>query len=258
MSLEFTVPEKERLHAVAKKALYHALQTLRLPNLLEPKVLVTHGLTLEAATTELSRHAETSGAELIVAGTHARKGIDRFILGSFAETLLMLSRVPVLLVNLRLKPITNFRAAVFATDFSSESRQAFRRFCETFAPMGTKIILYHALPKPPKWVIQSDTNLLDGEGILSPKERVQEKVSTAKELAAPFIEEAKAAKAKVDFVIGEAEGKVHDAILQNALKTGASVIGMASRSGKLSATLLGGACRGVVRRSRLPVWIFHV
>ncbi len=256
-TLEFSVPEKERLHAVSNKTLASALQSLHVPWLLKPKVLMTHGLTLEATTTALSTCAEASGAELILAGTHARRGMARVFLGSFAETLAMLSRVPVLLVNLRLEPITNFRSVLFATDFSPESRLAFRRFYETFAPMKSKIILYHALPKPPKWVIQSGKTLVGGKGSRSDRERFQEELSLATKLAIPFLEAAKAAEGTVELVVGEAEGKIYEGILQNALKRHVSVIGMASRSGKLSATLLGSASRGVLRRSEVPVWIFH-
>ncbi|OGQ78567.1 MAG: hypothetical protein A3F90_01050 [Deltaproteobacteria bacterium RIFCSPLOWO2_12_FULL_60_19] len=253
VSLEFSVPEEERLHTVAKQALDRAVQILRLANLLEPKVLVTHGLSLEATTTALWRHAETNGAELIVAGTHARKGVDRFMLGSFAENLLVLSRVPVLLVNLGLKPVRNIRRVVFASDFSPESRKAFRRFCETFAPMNAEIFLYHAVPRPPKWTIQSGTNLFVGDATKSR----QEKLSMRKKLARPFLEEATAAKARVEISVEEVEGKIHEAIVRKAVKERASVIGMASRTGTVAATLLGSATRGVVRHSPVSVWVFR-
>ena len=253
VSLEFSVPEKERLHTVAKQALDRAVQILRLPNLLEPRVLVTHGLSLEATTTALSRHAETNGAELIVAGTHARKGVDRFMLGSFTENLLILSHVPVLLVNLGLKPVRNFRRVIFASDFSPESRKAFRRFCETFTPMNAEIILYHAVPKPPKWTLRSGTNLFVGDAT---KGR-QEKLSMRKKLAQPFLEEATVAKARVELRIEEAEEKIYEEIVLKAVNERAGVIGMASRSGTVAATLLGSATRGVVRRSPVPVWVFH-
>lgn len=251
MSLEFSVPEKERLHTVAKQALDRAIQFLRFPNLLEPKVLVTHRLSLEATTTALSRHAETNGAELIVAGTHARKGVYRLMLGSFAENLLILSRVPVLLVNLGLKPVKNFRKVVFASDFSPESRKAFRHFCETFAPINAEIILYHAVPKPPKWTLQCGRNLFVGDAVSSR----QDKLSMRNKLAQPFLEQATAAKVRVEIRIEEAEAKIHEAIVRKAVKERASVIGMASRSGTVAANLLGSATRGVVRRSPVAVWV---
>jgi nucleotide-binding universal stress UspA family protein len=43
--------------------------------------------------------AEQWGADLIVIGTHGRRGIDRFVMGSSAEQILRQARVPVLLVR---------------------------------------------------------------------------------------------------------------------------------------------------------------
>ena len=43
--------------------------------------------------------AKTWGADIIVLGTHGRRGVNRFLLGSDAEQLLRVSDVPVLLVR---------------------------------------------------------------------------------------------------------------------------------------------------------------
>jgi nucleotide-binding universal stress UspA family protein len=43
--------------------------------------------------------AKTANCDLIVIGTHGRRGIDRVLLGSDAETVLRQSPVPVLLVR---------------------------------------------------------------------------------------------------------------------------------------------------------------
>ncbi|HEY7317400.1 MAG TPA: universal stress protein [Candidatus Binatia bacterium] len=251
--LEFSVPEKERLQTVAKRALDRVLQKVRLPNLLEPKVLVTQSLTSKATATALSHYAETSGAELIVVATHARRGIDRLFLGSFAEALIVLSHVPVLVFSHQLKPIRRVNTTVFATDFSQESRRVWGRFCKTFSALGAKIVLYHAITKPPKWPLQGGTSIFERSTL---KKR-QENIGLAKKHADSFLEEAKNTGDRVQIAIEQAQGKVYEAILHKAAKTRASVIGMASLSGKLSATLLGSASRGVMRMSSIPVWIFR-
>jgi len=43
--------------------------------------------------------ARESGADLIVLGTHGRRGIGRLLMGSDAEQVLRLSPVPVLLIR---------------------------------------------------------------------------------------------------------------------------------------------------------------
>ena len=47
----------------------------------------------------LMGYTEEVSAEAIVVTTHARKGLERLFLGSFAESLLSASRVPVFLIN---------------------------------------------------------------------------------------------------------------------------------------------------------------
>ena len=43
--------------------------------------------------------AEQSNADMIVMGTHGRRGLDRLLMGSDAEMVLRNSRVPVLMVR---------------------------------------------------------------------------------------------------------------------------------------------------------------
>ena len=47
---------------------------------------------------EIVADAETSGADLVVMGTHGRTGLDRFLLGSVAERVVRTAGVPVLVV----------------------------------------------------------------------------------------------------------------------------------------------------------------
>jgi nucleotide-binding universal stress UspA family protein len=55
-----------------------------------------HGIDVPAA---IEARAEAWGADLIVIGTHGRRGLRRLLLGSVAEELVRLARLPVLLVR---------------------------------------------------------------------------------------------------------------------------------------------------------------
>ena len=70
----------------------------------------TAGVEVETATLEgadprdrtarlLVRDAKAWGADLIVLGTHGRTGVDRFVLGSVAESVLHTAHRPVLLIQ---------------------------------------------------------------------------------------------------------------------------------------------------------------
>jgi nucleotide-binding universal stress UspA family protein len=67
-----------------------------------------HGVTAETELVEnlsggtaniIVKDAETWGAELIVLGTHGRRGLKRLVMGSDAEEVVRLTPVPVLLVR---------------------------------------------------------------------------------------------------------------------------------------------------------------
>lgn len=49
---------------------------------------------------EIIKYAETKNVDLVILGTHGRKGLDRFYFGSVAENVVARSSVPVLTVNI--------------------------------------------------------------------------------------------------------------------------------------------------------------
>jgi len=54
---------------------------------------------------EILSYAESEGIDLIIIGTHGRKGLERIIFGSVAEHVVKKSQVPVLTVNPYGRPI---------------------------------------------------------------------------------------------------------------------------------------------------------
>lgn len=53
----------------------------------------------------LQRHAEHIGADLVVMGTHGRRGVPRLVLGSVSERFLRFSTCPVMLARAEREPI---------------------------------------------------------------------------------------------------------------------------------------------------------
>ncbi len=51
------------------------------------------------AAEEILRYAESGKTDLIIIGTHGRKGLDRILFGSVAERVIKMSPVPVLSIN---------------------------------------------------------------------------------------------------------------------------------------------------------------
>lgn len=64
---------------------------------LKPKILLLK--TTINISDKIAETAKHSGVDLIVIGTHGRRGFNRFILGSVAEKLVRCATVPVLLIR---------------------------------------------------------------------------------------------------------------------------------------------------------------
>ncbi|MGS0753432.1 universal stress protein [Roseateles sp. GG27B] len=58
-----------------------------------------HVLRESAAARTIIAHAQTSGCDLIVMGSHGRRGLDAMLLGSVAQKVLTLSKMPVFVVK---------------------------------------------------------------------------------------------------------------------------------------------------------------
>lgn len=69
--------------------------------------------------------AEEIGADLLVIGTHDRKGVHKFILGSFAQEVIHQAKCPVLTIGPCVKPPEgkplNFYTVLFATDLHHDT-----------------------------------------------------------------------------------------------------------------------------------------
>lgn len=96
--------------------------------------------------------AETKKADLIVLGTHGRRGIGKFILGSVAEEILRHAPCPVLTVGPRVstgQPRTKkFRKILFATDFSESANTTFAFAVGLAQEQQAHLTLLHVIEKP--------------------------------------------------------------------------------------------------------------
>jgi nucleotide-binding universal stress UspA family protein len=198
--------------------------------------------------------SEDQDADLIVVSTHARKGLGRLYLGSFAESLVLHSPVPVLTVNPECERVQELKEILFPTDFSEESRDAFRSVLDLAKNIGSKVVLFHKI----------------GNRELSRWERTLFDMSVYQEFFRQSFSDACAKRSReaerwvrdenandrVEILIdSRPEGSSADAILAEAEKR-KCMIAMAGRSGK-SNVLLGSSTRKVIRNSPVPVWVLH-
>jgi nucleotide-binding universal stress UspA family protein len=89
-------------------------------------------------------------ADLLVIGTHARRGVDRVILGSVADRLMRQAPCPVLTVRgpRRSAPRQGIRRVCYATDLSSTARAAWPLAVAIATASGADIDLVHVTFQP--------------------------------------------------------------------------------------------------------------
>ena len=114
-----------------------------------PQVLVEPTANASTCVRRLLDYAHQLEAKFIAVGTHARSPILRFFAGSFAETLILESSIPVLVVGgLAHESKSKCRTALLPTDFQIEHRRGFETFLNTAGDLNLDIKLIHKRPEP--------------------------------------------------------------------------------------------------------------
>jgi nucleotide-binding universal stress UspA family protein len=121
-------------------------------DVLGPELVIRHG---EHATETILGYAEEVDADLLVLGTHGRRGVRHLIVGSVAEEVVRRAPCPVLTVpNAARRTAPGPTAPVLVpVDFSAPSRRALARAKAFAASFGAPVALVHVLadaaPYPP-------------------------------------------------------------------------------------------------------------
>lgn len=108
---------------------------------------------------ELLQFSEYMKTDLLVIGTHSKRGLEKMILGSFAEGVIHHANCPVFAVGPHVKPPTEsgltFETIVFATDFQHSSVEK-AAVALTFAKdSSARIYMCHVLDHTPHNLIDS-------------------------------------------------------------------------------------------------------
>ena len=115
---------------IASKALGNIIDLLDIvlrAGVLPARLVKVDEPSVTASVDSLIRFAMEENASLILVSSRARKGIDRIVLGSFAETLVLRSPIPVFVANPTTKAHQKLTTILYPTDFSAASKKGFDR-----------------------------------------------------------------------------------------------------------------------------------
>ncbi len=225
---------------------------IQLKTLLPVKVLAKPYRNQKEIADALIDYAKETGAELIVASTHARTGVQRWFTGSFVENLMLYSDVPLFIVNPHWKSVTDFRHVLFPTDFSDESFLAFAHVLNLVESLRGEITIFHQIAYVINPYVQATLTVypLYKEAF---EQDLAAKQKKANELASLAQKKGIRAHTYIDYHL---LGSTAEVILSFAKKKHC-IIAMTARSGRLTATLLGSTTRKVLRGAAHPVWVIH-
>lgn len=199
----------------------------------------------EAPPEAIVSYAEDHDVDVIVAGTHGRRGLQRLLIGSVAEEVLRTAPCPVLTVRGEpdVSPAWSVRNILVPTDFSDAALDALRHAKELALTYGAQLTLLHAVEEvvyPSAYGIEP-TNL-PGPQVIP---RVEENLA---ELARSEL--------GYEHIVVEAKvGYAPSTILNYAETHEVDLVTIAThgRTG-LERMLLGSVAERVVRRSPAPVF----
>ncbi len=240
----------------AENALKHLVEQLKSPFKVRRDVLTHNKHSLSASAKALSDYARFEKADFILISSHTRRGLKRLVLGSFAETLVQTSEVPVVVVGAQTYKQPTSRTILFSTDFSKDSFKALPQVIELAKKTSSKLRLFYVIPNPIEPVFQAGTTLLGGVWV--PVERHGREVKKKiKEASAEWLKRCQADGVKADVRIVDARASVAQEVLREAKTNPPLFIAMVTKSGPLSTFFIGSITREVLRASLVPVWVMR-
>lgn len=249
-SQDFRV-EGKNLEADAKRNVEKVLSITPVPHVRPLKYLTADGNSLRMTVSALIDYALESSATVIAVSTHARKRVPRLFLGSFAESLILESPLPVMISNpvARLIPdrITHI---LFPTDFSEKSRDAFEQIVGLARELNAKLLLFHKFEYP---YHETAYPFVPPVLVRSIQELIEEKKHEAEE----WVKRGESEKIEVRFHLSKCKSDAATAIIRNAAKLPSGMIAIASQTGPIASAILGSVTRKVIRGALCPVLVVH-
>ncbi len=211
---------------------------------IQPEPVIYQGM----APDSILSFAETQKADMIVMGSHGRRGYDRLMLGSVTDRVMRRAPCPVLAVchsqedpaSASKEPghVHTFGRILFCSDFSEDSKRALNYAISMTQEYAAELTLLHVLDETPspskaKEAVAGALKRLDE--LIPPELRKTLKVKTAVRIGKPYRQ-----------------------IIQLALEEGSDLVAMGVRGGgALDSSVFGSTTYRVMQLGCCPVLAVH-
>ncbi len=179
---------------------------------IQPELLVHEGIAADS----ILAIAQARKADVIVMGTHGRRGYDRLMLGSVTDRVMRKASCPVLVVSHAPDANTTstehrLTQVLFCTDFSDNSKRALRYAISATDEYNAELTLLHVLEETPSAAKKQEATAAATEQLeklISPEDRKTLKVKTAVRIGKPYRQIIQlAAELRADIVIMGVHGR---------------------------------------------------
>jgi nucleotide-binding universal stress UspA family protein len=211
---------------------------------IQPELVVHEGI----APDSILSFAQAEKTDVIVMGTHGRRGFDRLMLGSVTDRVMRRAPCPVLAVGKASHDSVaseegrhrrHLSRILFCTDFSDNSERALNYALSARAEYDAELTMLHVLEE------------------VSPPAKKEQAIATAKDELEKLIPSAGRKTPKIKTAVRI--GKPYEQIIQLALEAQIDMVAMAVRGrGALDLAVFGSTTYRVLQLGPCPVLAVHV
>lgn len=232
--------------AVSKRTALDQMKKLKVSGM-RTEVIESANASLTDSVRVLSTHVHKQRGDLILSSTHARSGMPRFVLGSFAETLIHFAKTDLLLFQptVRLSGAKPSRL-LYAHDFSRVGEIGLRRAIDYASRFGARLDVFH-IPHTSYGVrFEGQDPKVD-----TYRKSVQAKVRRVEKIL-------REAGLEGSVLIGSEWAPMISMILKTATKQKSDLLVTTAQTGRFAALLGGSVTRNLIRRSKIPTLVLKI
>jgi len=247
---EFSGPWVKRYLPIAKAKLSEILPS----EVAGQHVLVCKAAGQRAAVKSLVQFAQRKKVGCLVITTHQRKGLERWVMGSFAESLILVANVPVLLVNPAQTVPSAVRKILMPVDLGPKCEKNVAAMGVVAKALNAEVVLYHRQDDPLAPIVQQGVYTLGGGWMSMQSYSEDEQYGKTKRLEklAAILQRS---QVKASHILDSSPGGLVEGIQSAAKESGADLISIFTHAGAVGAAVLGSVARGLVRSSTIPLLV---
>lgn len=252
----------EKMQPSTVEALEDIVQKSNLDSITNPKLILNFEASRKQDVKKLLSYAKRVQTDLIILNTHAREGIQRMFLGSFAESVLQSSKIPMIFVSPQTMPITKINRVMAPVDLSEAGERGLKVFRKQISGNSSSqeslsITFFHQLPYVGVPYAGLEAGLSAGAWSQLEEIYKQEGESRLKKMNV-LSENWKKHGWQVRVEVNEVPQPPDREILKRLKKDSYDIVALTSEAGPFSSVFFGSVAKEIVRHASCPVWVYHL